>query len=169
MKKSRFLLNTRLLKLFIIAVIIYSCNSLVKNLNFTEKLNSTEIESIRIYRYCEPLQTGESNTLISSAPCTFTINLSPHRLITDFNKVDSIISKQEIIDYKGFLLKYDNQYQSNIQLQNNLDIRVVLLIKFEDKSIDTLSFIKKNKIQVNESVILEYPIDIKTIFRNKYK
>ena len=165
MKKYRFLLKKRL---FIITLIIYSCNSLVMKLNFIEKLNFLEIESVRIYRYCESLQTGESNSQIH-APCTFTINLSPKRLITDFNKVDSIISKQEIIDYKDFLSKYKKNYQSNIQLQNNLDIRVVLLIKFEDKSVDTLCFIEKNKIQVNESMILEYPIDIKTIFRNKYK
>lgn len=167
--KSFFLcLNKKLLKLFIITLIINGCDLSVKELNFIEKMSSKEIELIRIYRYCESLQTGESNIAIS-APCTFTINLSPERLITDFNKVDSINSKQEIIDYKNFLLKYSKQYQNNIKFKNNLDIRIVLLIEFENKSIDTLSFIEKNKIQVNESIILEYSNNIKAIFQNKYR
>ena len=147
---------------------VYSCNTNGVSKNFIEKLDSNEIKSIRIYRICNSLIVKTGFDLLDNV-CNYIINISPQRLIVDPNKVDSIYLKQEIFYYKNFLLKYDKQYQNEIRLQNNLDIRVGLLIEFDDRSIDTLSFITNKKIQVNEETVLGYSTDIKNIFQNKYQ
>lgn len=147
---------------------IYSCKNNSGKLTFIEKINSDEIASIKIYRHCETLKDADSTNLLQDKPCHIIVNLSPRMLISDFNKVDSIVEKQEIQKYKNFLLNHNNTNLKDIELQDRLDIRIALLVEFKNGSIDTLSFIDKNKIQVNESIILEYPQKLVKVFQNKY-
>ncbi len=144
------------LSLFIIFfIIIYSCKNDDSNKDFIKKLNSKEITSIIIYAFCTPLYEIKDTNLIFNV-CNTVVNVSPERLISNFNKIDSITSKQEIMDYKNFFLNYDKQYPEEVRLKDNIDLRVVLLLNFENKSVDTLSFISNNQIQVNESTVQQF-------------
>ena len=135
---------------------------------FVDKLKYCEISSIKIYKHCVPLNDSESNDTLVFVNCLIITNLSPKLLITKFNKVDSIYNKQEIYRYREFLLNYKYMNKEIIKHQNDLDIRIALLVEFQNKSVDTLSFVSKNAIQVNEYLVLDYSQKIKSIFQNKY-
>lgn len=142
---------------------IISCDTQIKQLDFVKKLSSHQVNSIRIYNYCESLSVSDSLLVF---PCHSIVNMSPSRLIIPFNKVDSISDRHMIEKYKDFILKYDT-LSYTIALKKDMDIRIALLLEFSDQEQDTLYFVGKNKIQVNEETVLQYKDNVKSIFHNK--
>jgi hypothetical protein len=148
------------LLIFGISIILFiSCNIDKRQLNFIEKLNLYQINSIKVYNFCEALLDTNDISL-----CSTFANIPPNRLIIPYNMVDSIYDRQKIKKYKDFILNYNTLSYDSIDISHNMDIRIALIVEFDNLKHDTLCFVGTNKIQVNEAIILDYENKIKSIF-----